>query len=58
MFRLLLIALSPQRRALVPSSDGATKPAPAAMPAKKAEPAPAAVKRHLLSVLRDERALR
>ena len=42
-FSLLLIALYPQRRALVPSSDGAGKPAPAAMPAKKAEPAPAAV---------------
>jgi len=42
-FSLLLIALYPQRRALVPSSDGATKPAPAALPAKKAEPVPAAV---------------
>jgi hypothetical protein len=38
-FTLLLIALYPQRRSLVPS--GAAKPGPAAPPAKKAEPAPA-----------------
>ncbi len=42
-FSLLLIALYPQRRALVPSNDLKSKPAPTAMPAKKVEPAPAAV---------------
>jgi len=42
-FSLLLIALYPQRRALVPSSDGAAKPAPAAMPSKAVQPAPAPV---------------
>jgi peptidoglycan/LPS O-acetylase OafA/YrhL len=40
-FSLLLIALYPQRRALVPSNDLKAKPAPAALPAKKTEPAPA-----------------
>lgn len=38
-FSLLLIALYPQRRALVPSNDAKAKPALAAMPPKKAEPA-------------------
>lgn len=42
-FSLLLIALYPQRRALVPSSDGAAKPAAAAMPPKQVQPAPAPV---------------
>ena len=42
-FSLLLIALYPQRRALVPSSDGAAKPPPAAMPPKQVQPAPAPV---------------
>jgi len=42
-FSLLLIALYPQRRALVPSNELKSKPAPPAMPAKKTEPAPAAV---------------
>jgi hypothetical protein len=44
-FTLLLIALYPQRRALVPSIDRKAQPAPApaAMPAKKIEPAPAPV---------------
>jgi hypothetical protein len=42
-FSLLLIALYPQRRALVPSNDLKAKPAPAAMPPKKAEPAPTPV---------------
>jgi len=42
-FSLLLIALYPQRRALVPSSDKAVKPAPAAMPSKAVQPAPAPV---------------
>src|SRR6266702_6224150 len=45
-FSLLLIALYPQRRALVPSAGGGAKPAPAALPPKKVEPTPvpAAVK--------------
>jgi hypothetical protein len=42
-FSLLLIALYPQRRALVPSNDLRAKPVPAATPAKKAEPAPTPV---------------
>jgi hypothetical protein len=44
-FSLLLIALYPQRRALVPSTDrkAPAVPAPAAKPAQKIEPAPAPV---------------
>jgi len=42
-FSLLLIALYPQRRALVPSADGAARTAPAAMPPKQVQPAPAPV---------------
>jgi len=42
-FSLLLIALYPQRRALVPSNDLKAKPAPPAMPPKPAEPAPVPV---------------
>jgi uncharacterized membrane protein len=37
-FTLLLIALYPQRRALVPSTDRKVQAAPAALPAKKTEP--------------------
>ena len=40
-FTLLLIALYPQRRALVPSTDRKAQTAPAAPPAKKIEPTPA-----------------
>jgi hypothetical protein len=44
-FSLLLIALYPQRRSLVPSTDrkAPAVPAPSAMPAIKIEPAPAPV---------------
>ena len=42
-FTLLLIALYPQRRALVPSTDRKAQAAPVALPAKKTEPAPTPV---------------
>jgi hypothetical protein len=42
-FTLLLIALYPQRRALVPSTDRKAQTTPAALPAKKIEPIPAPV---------------
>ncbi len=54
-FSLLLIALYPQRRALVPST-GPVKPPKAALPAKKAEPAstPAATKPEPVASEKDE----
>jgi hypothetical protein len=42
-FTLLLIALYPQRRALVPSTERKAQPPPVLLPAKKIEPVPAPV---------------